>query len=262
MSDNLVTLVQAIAWPVVVILIFLLTPLGRRLIDTVSRRVTRVKGYGIEVELSPEKAAELRDNLQDVFTEYRTKMKAKFDQLVLAYNIREHIKTITMQCLTEDQKKDYRCTVHVPDVLFEDGMYQLIDYYPKGMGAGRSFSIRFGMVGKAWRLGKSQIQGNIDPMPANLIESWGMKREEAEAAKGDRRSIACIILHFNNVDVGVLYLDAAGERVFGANSDEEEKFIGQLEESARDTGLSASIAEACEKMRLNGPALKIFDPRG
>ena len=54
-----------------------------------------------------------------------------------------------------DPNAGYRATVHIPDVLFSDTLYQLLDYWPKGKGGGRRFSARFGILGLAWRLEES-----------------------------------------------------------------------------------------------------------
>ena len=44
------------------------------------------------------------------------------------------VQTAILPHLTDEAKRSYRVTIHIPDVLFEDALYQLLDYYPAARG--------------------------------------------------------------------------------------------------------------------------------
>jgi hypothetical protein len=62
---------------------------------------------------------------------------------------------------------DFRLTAYVPDLVFSDRLYQLVEYYKKdGRRAsedksGRVFSIRYGIIGRVWRSGVAEVEGEL-----------------------------------------------------------------------------------------------------
>jgi hypothetical protein len=62
---------------------------------------------------------------------------------------------------------DYRLTLYVPDLVFSDRLYQLVEYYDKegqrssDGKSGRTFSIRYGMIGRVWRSGVAEVEGEL-----------------------------------------------------------------------------------------------------
>jgi hypothetical protein len=61
--------------------------------------------------------------------------------------------------------EDYRFTLYLPDFLFSDRLYQFAEYYDKrgmpivGGRAGRTYSISYGIIGRVWRSGVAEIEG-------------------------------------------------------------------------------------------------------
>jgi hypothetical protein len=85
----------------------------------------------------------------------------------------------------------FRCTIHVSDILFADDLYQLLNHYPRsgGSGVGRRFSVRYGIIGRAWRLNQHQGEGDARAeSKEDLVRYWGMTQEEAEAISRHRPS--------------------------------------------------------------------------
>src|SRR4029077_20924802 len=119
--------------------------------------------------------------------------------------------------------KDLRCTLHVPDILFADTLYQLVDYYPRWGGRGRPFSSRFGIIGLCWRSREDQIQGAVPIDPQELVRKWGMTHEEAVASGGGRQSFLALLLSdVSDTHVAILYMDATEKDAFGADTGEED----------------------------------------
>jgi hypothetical protein len=235
---------------------------GARLLNRLPGRLTGFKAFGVELQLSAEAATRIRGDVEEAFSDYRIKARREFDRLNHINLVNELRRTLVEQHvlprLTREVEKTYRCTIHVQDILFEEAMYQLLDYYPIGGGGGRSFSMRFGLLGRAWRLGKSQAQGRVNPQPAALIQEWGMTSQEAAAAGRGRKSFTCALLKDHGVQVGILYLDAMEEDAFGSTHEERDEFLNSIAEGAEKVGLTAAVAEVCKGMRHRGPAIRIF----
>jgi hypothetical protein len=132
----------------------------------------------------------------------------------------------------------------VQDLLFADALYQLLDYYPyQGSGRGRSFSSRSGIIGKAWRLGKSQYAEVVPVEEGKLILDWGMTRAEADNAGHGRQSFACVVLGSADEKLGLVFFDSPSPKAFGENKDS--KLWTDLEASitkgAAETGLIVDL---------------------
>jgi hypothetical protein len=265
---DVVHLVGVTIWPAValtVVLVLLMTKVGGSFLSGFSRRLTHVKGFGVELELTAEVATKIRDDIENVFANYREIIQREFDRLVRVHSVDDRLQSLidrhVVGHLNINTRMSYRCTIHVPDVLFQEAMYQLIDYYPKGTGRGRTFSTRFGMIGMTWRLRESQVHGDVNPAPRELMKDWGMTRKEAAAAGQERKSFACVILQSGGTDVGVLYLDAKTEYAFGRNKVEQDYFCNRLAADARAVGLNNALGLVCKEIRERGPMLSIFDLR-
>jgi hypothetical protein len=70
-----------------------------------------------------------------------------------------------------DMARPIRGTIHVPDIIFKEYLYQLTKYYvltengSRVEGSpGRRFSMRFGIIGRAWRLKESIAVGYALPV--------------------------------------------------------------------------------------------------
>jgi hypothetical protein len=81
---------------------------------------------------------------------------------------------------------------------------------------GRRFSVRYGIIGRAWRLGATQYNWDVNNKANALIRQWGLTRGEA-GAQGIRDSslMAFVIANSerNTDPLGVVYLEAEGINV-------------------------------------------------
>jgi hypothetical protein len=110
------------------------------------------------------------------------------------------------------EQSPYRVTLHVPDSLEPEMLYQLIEYFPRGpfpKSRGRRKSIRFGAIGKAWRLQRSDYSPTVSTQSSDLIKDWGMTAEEADAAgRGRKTFLSVVITDESRIPVGIFYMDA------------------------------------------------------
>lgn len=203
-----VPLVRAIAWPAVVLILvglLVVTKTGRRMLTSVTGRVRGVKVGSVEVDLTPEGAGRAKATLDETFSGFRSAINSEFDRAVYTYGIDRRLQTLLERILQPDldrywraqgtESRSFRSTIHVPDLLFDGALYQLLDYYPSGGGGGRAFGIRFGAIGIAWRLGKDRYTGEAPTNSEQLIQDWGMTQQEASGNRGGgRQSFACIVL--------------------------------------------------------------------
>jgi hypothetical protein len=152
----------AVIWPLLIgaILIFLLKS------QSASERLARllrpfksVKLFEAELVLSDE----AKTMAEGTFEKYRKQAVQNYDLFVqrkmLAVKFENVVSDIVgvIKDKTGRAPKHYRCTLHVPDLVFADTLYQLLDYVPSGAGRGRIFSIRYGLIGRVWR---SRTSGN------------------------------------------------------------------------------------------------------
>lgn len=259
--------VRAIAWPAValVALVFLAfsDPLQAWLV-AVTRRLRKVSAFGVDVELSGEAASQVRQLTEDAFGAYRKRIQNEFDRLVHKYQVDDGMVRLVDQHVRPKLRElgdaeAFRCTVHVEDVLFTETLYQLLDYYPASRGSrGRTKSIRFGIVGKAWRSRTDQVE-RVSTDPQILIRDWGMTKEQALSAGQGQRSFAAILLHDEHgARVGVVYFDSAEENAFGLRTNEVAEFASTVQLGAGQLGITKALAELSEDLRGRSPFIPIY----
>lgn len=172
---------------------------------------------------------------------------------------------IEHEVLTKTQgvkRSDIRATIHVRDIVFKDFLYQLVDYYPKGGGADRRFSQRYGIIGRSWRSGKSHGTGNAFGKLASeesLVEQWGMTRGETHGILKSKPSCLSVLLRSGGTESGILDIDASNENAFG-NDNAAQTIAETLEKSAAVTELAAAVERALAPLRDAGPNLDFKDP--
>jgi hypothetical protein len=159
-----------------------------------------------------------------------------------------------------DDRK-FRCTIHVKDMLFENSLYQLIDYLPskwtvgeKG-GRGRAWSARFGLMGRCWRLEESNehtgLKGTRD-----LIEDWGMTGKEAEAASP--QTICCVLIRARNQSpLALFYLDAEGLDAFGDSANMQLLRL-EVENAVKEFYLDSALEKVWEEVQVSAPLIEIY----
>ena len=259
--DAVAPIVEALAWPVAAIVIALLltSNSGRTLFESISRRVRRVGAFGVEVELTSDAASRFRIEADEAFAAYRAEIAAEYDREVSVEQInelrRQLVSAVFPSALMVDEKQALlRTTIYVPDPLFTEGLYQLLDYFPgrTRRTRGRVFSMRFGIIGLAWRSQSAQFQPEVSTEPNDLVKEWGMLLEEAEGAGQGRQTFLAVPILHSSVPVGVFYADAAVHHAFSDTA------AAEVAAAVGDSDLPNRLDAIGRRLRQRSPALVIF----
>lgn len=223
-------------WPVTIIIIAWLFFSSRtafsNLLDLFGL-FRRFKVFGAEVELSDRTRRKIQEAAGDISAAigaYRKGVDGEAARLVSRFQLQREIER-----LVEDsvyplfgrealRQGGFRCTIHVPDPVLEGHLYQLVGYHPGGGGVARSFSVRYGIIGKVWRSEQSMCVNNLLPdLPADasleeriarVTQDWGMTRAEAERVALSRPSYVCVLLEDEGTKVGTFYMDCEKPEAF------------------------------------------------
>jgi hypothetical protein len=190
---------------------------------------------------------------------FRKEVRQKLDELTTKHGIAEKHRKLIDQVFPNAQALNMRSTIHVPDMLFESTLYQLIEYYPESdTHRGRIFSIRYGIIGKAWRSEKAQWALDLKRTQDNLVNEWGMTKAEAAKAVGDKKSYASLILNdLNGEKAAIIYIESPDRGVFGDEKKQKE-IEEQMAKTASDVQLMGAL-DAIKKEIIAGPRIEIFD---
>ena len=133
------------------VLIVVLLPRTRGALVAFLRTFKSLKGPGVELSLSDPVTSQsaglevqrLRHEASELIAQQVRRRHFDTELLKIASSaaVSEHLSTVAGA-----EPLDWRCTIYVRDPLFEDTLVQLVDYKPRGSGAGRRKSIRFGIV--------------------------------------------------------------------------------------------------------------------
>lgn len=240
--DHAVKIAHEIAWPVATLVMFAFFMYNLRTIGDALRRaplIRTIKFGGLEVEIDRNSLDELKESTDRTFLELIKKTDAEVCRFASSLGIFETIKAAAENLKTnlpeharsQIEKAGLRVTLHISDAVFIDHLYQLSNYYyaeksevfwQGDTGAGRRFSIRYGIIGLAARTEKSQavgdaFQGSLDEQQA-LIEHWSMLPSQAASAQKKPSCLAIILKSPDTGAVGgILYADAEIENFFGDN---------------------------------------------
>jgi hypothetical protein len=198
-----------LSWPLLIIyfgLTLIYFDFNFRNLQSLFGSVKSISILGNEVEFS----AEVKMNTELLIRQYRQQINELFSYQIQKENGMEKLRNIASDIqdfLDESKNKkkenkyNFRCTIHVPDILFQETLYQMFDYLPKEKtgGKGRIRSSRFGIIGLTWRTEVSKILGNINNDSNTLIEKWGMDKFESTSSS-EIKSFAAIILKDKNGD--------------------------------------------------------------
>lgn len=254
-----VELVEALAWPVVALVALLLVslPSGRRMLNQFLGRVSKFKGGGFEVDLTAKESSQVKQSLGEAMREFRKPIKQEFDRQAKVERIRQGVQRVYQEVLANaitSPGKALQATVYVADVLFDGLLYRLIDYFPKGGGAGTVYSIRFGIIGKAWRFQKS-LDEFVAPDEKKLIDEWGMTIADTVESGKSAKTFVCIVLRdFQALPVGLLFVQSDSENAF------VDDVVEKLEASPAVAALAESVDRVVRKLdEAAQPPISIFD---
>jgi hypothetical protein len=183
-------------------------------------RVTKVSASasGLDFEFTETSALKTKDSVESSLAPIRATIDSGVEADVRATSLQEVFGSILDGLMGDGQ---YRATVHIPDPLLDNWLYQVLDYHPRGEGRGRRFDSRMGLIGRAWRTGITEPLRQADGLTIDeLIKDWSMTRREAAARKVEtRKSLLAAVLHDTDGcrRVGILYLDSDEPNRFGAD---------------------------------------------
>ncbi len=143
--------------------------------------------------------------------------RSPFDYTACLYTMHAAILAAKGLEYTEENRKKLRVTIHRVDEAKEK-VVQLVDYVGDDTGgAGREFSSRSGVIGRALISPErtalmDRPESNDDYIKALQID-WHMPREEALRLSMGRFSLMAVAILGQNNAIGVVYLDSS-ERGF------------------------------------------------
>jgi hypothetical protein len=172
---------------------------------------------------------------------------------------------------------DYRLTLYVPDFVFSDRLYQFTEYYDKrgeqiSEGkAGRTFSVRYGIIGRVWRSGVAEIEGELiskherdelqkDQSPGRvekfIARRWGLNLEEAVRVQ-EYNSYGAIRLNIADKSVGVVFFDSKGTSAFG-DSEKSKDTLEKIEAVLTKSRLMRKLLEISHEVAPWSGRIEIF----
>jgi hypothetical protein len=252
------------AWPTLVALVFVyfaLSKLAPYKLARVLRPFRSLKLFGTEFVLSDEVGTDAEQAIEI----YRKRVKRQFDTLVGNYAVREKLESVIDDVQGKvpkiKQVTDIRWTLHVPDILFADTLYQLVDYYPRGGGRSRVFSFRFGVIGLCWRSKAPVIRGEVPTgKPQKLLVDWGMTEEEAKASGSGKQSFVSIPLQDESkTHVGIFYMDSKQTKAFGDDASGEATLVKVISDACADQGLTKALSKINDDLKDKRPSIRVHE---
>jgi hypothetical protein len=224
-------------WPILLLIVLFSRPTRSALgnfatnFAALPRAVTAINVAGLKINLDPHKAREvLAISSEVVFTDFERVIDHQIEMLKVWDKFEAVIDKalkpmIDQSLLSPHDPYTYRVTLHMPDTLEVESLYQLIEYFPPGpfpKSRGRRKSIRFGAIGKAWRLQRSEYSPTVPTEREKLIADWGMTAKEADVAGHGRQTFLAVIIVDNaRVPLGIFYMDATPPKLLGDRSSKE-----------------------------------------
>jgi hypothetical protein len=220
---------------------------------------------GFKVETSEGEAAKTKT--EETFASFREAARKRYAWWVDKKGIRNKLERVlgAVSKYFADKGKqlpEYRCTLHVPDIVFAETLSQLLDYLPAGAGSGRIFSVRFGLIGKVWRQLKPETRGNVPKAGTEverLIQEWGMTKAEAEHAGRGRPSFLCVPLEDEKEGpVGMFYMDSEETDAFKTDKPDAE-LHDLIVRECNAKGLTEALAKMKDELSGNAPLIRIYE---
>ncbi|MDI4233414.1 hypothetical protein OZ411_11375 [Bradyrhizobium sp. Arg237L] len=171
--------------------------------------------------------------------------------------------------------EDFRLTVHIPDLVFDDRLYQLVEYYDKRGEqvtkdkSGRAFSIRYGIIGRVWRSGVAEIEGelisaedralikdisDVRELEKFIARRWGLTLDEAARIR-PYQSYGAIRIERGDKPPGLVFFDSKVKNAFDGAASRNE--IGR---AVQESDLAVSLLEISREVS-QFPRIQIFRSR-
>lgn len=256
----------ALLWPVVLVLLVLYLLHSKISIDFFTRLASIISNVkipgGLEIAFA---STAVKSTQEEVLSGYRQQVISKYDGVAKQYQIAETVSRIVKGPIEDFfrkfeqplKKPRFRCTVHVRDILFDNSLYQLIDYIGSKGGRGRAWSVRRGMIGRCWRSEKSDRKGSVPKDEAQLIDNWGLTKDELEGANKNQTMLCHLIKADNQSPLALLYLDCEDRDAFG-DEKKMDDLDGVINKAVKDFGLDRALEQVWQQARASAPLIEIY----
>src|ERR1700738_5258179 len=159
----------------------------------------------------------------EIVVQYMQDIGTKLDQIAAARGLDRKLANVCEELKSTVSVK-FRSTAYIKAPVLPDYLYQLLEYWgidDLEKKRGRTFSIYFGIIGRTWRLEKSQIEGFVPSNEEVLIKQWGMtKRQALQAGAGQQSFAAILVKRESGVSESIIYFDAKDRDAFGKDDGE------------------------------------------
>jgi hypothetical protein len=173
--------------------------------------------------------------------------------------------------------EDYRVTLYIPDLVFSDRLFQLTEYYNKAgkrsseNRAGRTFSIRYGIIGRVWRSGVSEVEGDLitvadrtelgsnpslQDVERFIARRWGLLLEEAVKVRA-YNSYGAFRLQKADKSLGILFFDSRNPNAF-AEPDQLKTLQDLIASVLRDSDLVDKLLEVHREVAPWSGRIQVF----
>jgi hypothetical protein len=177
---------------------------------------------------------------------------------------------------------DFRLTLYVRDFVFEDRLYQFTEYYDRRGErmtrdkVGRTLSIRYGIVGRVWRSGVNEVEGDLLSKEDNdqinkdgrsrknpsdlerfIARRWGLTLDEAVYISR-YNSYGALRINRGGVSVGLVYFDSKERDAFGSG-DETVHIRRQIEHEVENSVLAERLLEIAREAKPWSGRIYIFE---
>lgn len=269
-ANQVFSFLGAVAWPLIifggVLVVLFSRRAGERLMEWL-RRFKSVRFLSAELTLSEAEVERAADAVQ----RYRDDVKKQYDEWARKEKIDEKLNYAMEYWILPHIKHrlgaeppPIRATVHVRDLLFDDSVYQLVEYYKgdtTGPTRGRVKSIRFGLIGKTWRSEEGDAVQEVIKGDQDLVLRWGMTKSEADRAVERQSAAAHVIRRGDGEPLGILYLDSREKQAFWgsvAGTEERTQLLQVMSEACRKVGLVDSLHLIRDDFKGRSPLVTIY----
>jgi len=262
-------------WPVVIAILVVYLFNSKTALEVLKHMGSLVSNVKVPggLEISFVGGAAVKQSQEEVIKGYRQQVITQYDLAATQKQISDTVERAIKEHITpffvaNHLDPEFRCTIHVRDILFQSSLYQLIDYLPRKKWAvpgritrGRAWSVRYGLIGRCWRLEDDQKEGTIPTSAEKLIEDWGLTKNEADSGSGKQTMLCHLIRSKNQSPLAIFYLDAEKPNAFG-NESRMSELNNVVGNAVRELGLDAALQEVWEKVQTSAPLIEIYaDPR-
>jgi hypothetical protein len=259
------TLILFTPWPITVLLALLIISRSDSVMELtvgILGTLRKIKLFGAEIELNESTKRRIHtaaNEIESALSDYKAQADKEIAKIVARYQVEQalskFIDSDELKSFRIVREREFRCTIHVPDPIRYDRLYQLVDYCPSGSGRGRTFSTRYGIIGKVWRTEKMRLANDLFQMSTiprthedeidEIMNDWGMDRREAESAL-KHRSYFCFPLIHEHRKVGLFYMDSNDKNSFDENkesavSERAQKELAQLVAKVMEESATLSL---------------------